>query len=460
MFLGWKETAVRKIMGFVSSIYSGYLVRGITALWQMRLLSSLLDHDEKGEEKVERIKRKYLLRIVKYAREHTAYYRDRIPVDVSWRNVYEVMDKMAVLQRCDIKDSGEALKSDEFKRLPKIQLSTSGTTGIPLKYFRCGDYEISHQHFLYKFITGRRGVFYDPRRIVTFGGCYIDDDRREKGIFWEEKMDFVYGSCLFSCFYLTEENLPFYIAKIEKIKPTFIRSYPSALLLFVELCKRKGVRVRSAIEGIYVTSENVTQDGMRTISDFFNAPVHGQYGHSEACVFGFTENCGTKYYCSDLYGYVQVVDENGRHVKVGEMGRVVATSYLNRAMPFIKYETGDLAVYGGHERGFTILTQLLGRTQDYVLNEDNERIYIIVGQLSECFLPAINHVMHWQAIQDKAGEMVLKIVKKESYSQKDEDEIYRTMKANKVTTSFEYVEDIPLTKAGKRKYIIQNIPLA
>ena len=126
-------------------------------------------------------------------------------------------------------------------------------------------------------------------------------------------------------------------------------------------------------------------------------------------------------------------------------------------MPFIRYRTGDLAIYGGEENGYVIIPKLIGREKDYILNKDNEKIYIIVGQFSECFLPAICHVKYWQAIQNEVGKMHLKIVKKDIYTEKDEKEILKVVKDNKIDTTLEYVEDIPLTKAGKRKYIINTL---
>ena len=92
-----------------------------------------------------------------------------------------------------------------------------------------------------------------------------------------------------------------------------------------------------------------------------------------------------------------------------------------------------------------------------MLNSDNEKVFIIVGQLSECFSEAMNHVKCWQAVQSEKGKIDLRIVKKDNYTLLDEQEIYQMLKNNKIVTIFEYVKDIPLTKQGKRKYIINEL---
>ena len=80
-------------------------------------------------------------------------------------------------------------------------------------------------------------------------------------------------------------------------------------------CKELEIKPDIKLKGIYVTSESVDEKQMIEISVFFDCGVYGQYGHSEACVFAFTKHNKTRYYCSPLYGYVEVVDEDGGRVK-------------------------------------------------------------------------------------------------------------------------------------------------
>ena len=56
-----------------------------------------------------------------------------------------------------------------------------------------------------------------------------------------------------------------------------------------------------------------------------------------------------------LWLHVEVLDENGQHVKEGETGEVVVTSFSNYVMSFIRYRTGDLVEYGGKKNGIVIL---------------------------------------------------------------------------------------------------------
>lgn len=401
------------------------------------------------------VEKQRLRRILKWAKRHSPYYKTIIK-KIYTNDAFSTIEKMPLLTRDILIDKGDQIIVENINRIPHFQLSTSGTTGIPLKFIRSPDYEWSHQMFLYEYMTRLTKI--DFSRIISFGGMYLDESLITKKIFWSKRStNTIYGCCHFSSFYLNKENIAYYVNEIEKQQPYIIRSYPSCLILFIDLCNEMKITPKFNVKGIYVTSESVTKEQMDKISNFFGCGCYGQYGHSEACVFAFTKKNDIKYYCSPLYGYVEVVDDNGKHVKEGEVGQVCVTSFTNKAQPFIRYVTGDLAEYGGRYKSFVVFNKLLGRSQDYVLNADNEKLFIVVGEFSECFLPAINNVKYWQAEQSEIGKIHLRIVKKDCYTKKDEKEIIDVMVRSKIQTFIEYVDDIPVTKAGKRKYIIQNI---
>jgi len=52
--------------------------------------------------------------------------------------------------------------------------------------------------------------------------------------------------------------------------------------------------------------------------------------------------CGA-YHPADHHLLLEILDDSDRPVRRGKMGRVVVTPLFNRAMPLIRYETGDYA---------------------------------------------------------------------------------------------------------------------
>ena len=71
---------------------------------------------------------------------------------------------------------------------------------------------------------------------------------------------------------------------------------------------------------------------------------------------------------------------------------------------------------------------------------------------------AMAHIMKWQIEQFIMGEVIMHIIRGKDYSIKDEAELIELFDKNGgIKVSFEYTKELPVTKRGKSKLIIQNI---
>jgi phenylacetate-CoA ligase len=117
---------------------------------------------------------------------------------------------------------------------------------------------------------------------------------------------------------------------------------------------------------IFGTAESIDTRSIKFIEQVFNAPYYDQ--------FGCTELDRTAWMCPHKMGYhqdgdsviIEFVDDGGKSVSSGERGEIVYTSLFNYAMPFLRYELGDLAVWsekGGCQcgRGFPMIKMIEGR---------------------------------------------------------------------------------------------------
>ena len=208
-----------------------------------------------------------------------------------------------------------------------------------------------------------------------------------------------------------------------------------------------------------MTAENAYDWQIENIKKAFNTSIFFQYGQSEVCVFGYTVDETYVYFCSPFYGLTEVLNSEGVQVKKGEIGEIVATSFYNFALPFIRYRTGDLAVFNGDENGIIRLGKIIGRTQDFIYTQHNERVALtalIFGQHYHAF----RNIRKWQIAQDIPGKVTIKIVKGEGFSHEDKEEIKEKFRSTcDIETNFEFVDSIQLTKRGKLKFLVQNIKL-
>ena len=268
-----------------------------------------------------------------------------------------------------------------------------------------------------------------------------------------------YGGMALSSMYLNKKNINEYLNFIIGFRPDFIRGYPAFISEIAAFVINNNIDINFRIKAIEVTSELCTESQANLISKAFKAKVIGQYGHTEACVFGYTIDDTMTYYCSPLYGWTEIIDDDDSHVDLGHEGEIVVTGFSSFGFPLIRYRTGDRAIYGGTKNGIVILKKVLGRTADYVVGYDNEKVLLtalVFGQHYNAF----SRINRWQIIQDLPGIVKIIIDKSNEFTLKDEEEISKTFyKVGKVKVEFDYGYNFIKTKAGKMKFVVQNIAI-
>ncbi len=396
-----------------------------------------------------------LIDIVKYANKYCPYYSKVFTghnVDMS--DIVNQFGKIPLLDKYIIRNNSKTIVSSQLHRLKYGTGNTGGSTGEPLVFYNTVNFDTEHQAFLYRMMG-----FKDGDKILAMDGSSISDDQLGKNIYWKKKSDrdIPYGRMALSSLYLNEETMPCYVDFINTFEPTIIRGYPAFVNDVASYMQKSNIKPTHELKGIVLTSESSNQAQINTIAASFNTKIYLQYGHSEASLFAYSIDDSYLYYCSPFYGYVEILNESGKHVKPGELGEVVCTGFYNYAMPFIRYRTGDLAVFQEDRDGIVRLQTVLGRTQDYVHDADSNKT-LLTALVFGLHYKAFAHIKKWQIIQDEPGKVTILIIKDEQFNLRDEEEI-RTNFLNiaKVTTKFEYVETIPLTKRGKSKFLVQNI---
>jgi len=136
----------------------------------------------------------------------------------------------------------------------------------------------------------------------------------------------------------------------------------------------------------------------------------------------------------------------------GESGRLVLTNLHNHAMPFIRYDTGDLATVGDEcscNRVFAVLKRIEGRSADWVVTDSTPISWDpFLAPLLSSDLSAIER---FQFVQERAGEIILLVAPKSALSEKQMDNL--TKKLNSIHESLsvriEAVDSIKTTQTGK-----------
>lgn len=398
---------------------------------------------------------KYLSNTLNYAKKHTIYYKRLLShINITPQNALEVLKELPLTDKNTITEEGRNIYSDKISDTWDNWANTGGSTGEPLhfpSYHTKLQLEGIHQMMLYQ----EMGIS-ALDTIVSFDGQRVDKSRLAKHIYYNGMDSVMYGKAHFSTLYMSDENLKYYVEELNRMKPKILRGYPSGLLALCRFLNESPMKLSFQLKGLYLTSENFDNEDEKYIEQTLQCPVYGQYGQTETCVFATQKPHTTSYECSPLYGMTEVL-KDGKHVHVGEEGEIFATSFSQRGMPFIRYATGDLAVYGGtKDDGTVILSSLKGRTKDYILNAEGKRIYL-VGFIFGGHLEAFNYIRNWQIEQNEIGKINIRIVKDKGYSAQTEDMLKETFRKEQIEISLSYVREIPKTKGGKQQFLIQNL---
>ena len=394
--------------------------------------------------------------ILSYARQHSRYFGGLLKPwnRITAANAIEVLHSLPVLDKAIIRREGKRIFSDETDPEKSPRISTGGSSGSPLYFPMLHSplkFEAVHQYYLRR----RMGWRFDRPMAAIGGFPPSDEGLRQHRYYSDTRANFPYGKYVFSCFHINDETVNYYIEALNRIRPAILVSYPSALAELAASAMRRGLRLTFPLTAVYVTSENFTDRDYHTIRQFLSCPIWEQYGQTEAGIFAWRQEHETCLTVSPLYGYTEVLDEETlRPVKVGEKGEIFVTGFHNRGLPFIRYATGDYAVYQGRrEDGAILISRLQGRTGDYLIGADGQKVF--VAGLNH--YRAFDRMASWQMEQSEKGKVIMRIIKDTGFSESDEAELRREFASKKLTIIFEYPAEIAKSKRGKRIFVIQHL---
>lgn len=268
----------------------------------------------------------------------------------------------------------------------------------------------------------------------------------------------------YSNFHLDDDTMARYLGHISAIGPCFLHTYPSTLAILVRFMKRRGMAGPANILGLLLESENVYDADRTAAEEIFGVRYFSSYGHSEKLVMAAECEHSCDYHVFPTYGYFELVDETGDPVtEPGREGEIVGTGFINRAMPFIRYRTGDYATYvspacSACGRQHPIIRNIRGHnTMELLIAKDGSSIpYSGVNVHDDTF----EDVLQFQYLQEVPGKATLRLVP--ARSPLDTDKIVRRIEERlqgQVALSAILVDEIALTPRGKSIFVDQRVDM-
>jgi phenylacetate-CoA ligase len=402
---------------------------------------------------IEELQTQRLIAIVQNAAARVPYYRRTFrehgirPSRIRDRDHFR---RLPLLLKSEVQRHGPDMRTEGIR--PFWINSTSGSTGTPLA--------VSLDRYTYQLSTAlvvrheRDHGIGDHDRRATFGGRLVQAVTSDEPPFW--RYNWAERQLLMSTYHMNDRNLAAYLTRLERFGPAELIGYPSALFTLADYVRRIGPRPSLPLKAIITNSETLLEWQRSVIEAELGAPVYDYYGTAESVAFA--GQCSRlRYHPDPLIGLYELVDDDGRPVSGPEPGRLVCTTLSNRAMPLIRYDSGDVVVPLEHPcecgRPGAVWERIEGRRDDQIRTPEGR----IVARLANAFKGTVG-VREAQIVQTAADRLEVRVVAGSGYGPATEARIRENL-AERVGPAMQVavslVSDIERTARGKFKGVVR-----
>jgi phenylacetate-CoA ligase len=398
--------------------------------------------------------------IARFAMAHTDYYRERYAsAGIAPRDLADpkVLESLPLVERADVREHHERIRSDEATPGNVQRAVTGGTTGEPLRVLR--DERANHR------VLGWRlhrwwGVAPADNKAVIWRDAATDFWKtiRHDALWWPTR------SVSMDANSIDEPTTAKFLDGWERIRPTLLTGYVGAVFELAEFVKKSGRPIQPP-KAIGTTSAPITPAQKRFISEAFGAPVYDHYQCVESPMLAGECAVGDGLHVFADSRWIEILDPHGRPVGPGETGNVVITDFRNRVFPLIRYRLGDLARWkeGPCPCGvtFPLLEPVRGRTTD-VLRLPSGRVVAGVGMCA-IFHPWPDAVRQFQLRQEADYSLTLQCVRgtdpdADAIMRRVADGLHEKMR-REVPVRLEVVDAIRHDR-GKQHFIVSKLAAA
>jgi len=298
--------------------------------------------------------------IFEYHRKNNNLYKQLL-FDTKIKNWTDI----PILTKQDVQAPLEQRLSDGYHLKNVYINNTSGSSGKP--FFFAKD-KAAHARTWALILDRyrRHGLEYGKAKQARFFGIPLS----WKGYWKEQLKDRIANRVRFPVFDLSDPIVEKYTRRFRHIAFEYLYGYTSSLVLFAKYLQQQGLILKNicpSLQYCITTSEMCNELDRALMAAAFGVPVINEYGAAEIDLIAF-EDADFDWIVSNENVLIEILDEQNQPVAPGQSGRLIVTALYNQAMPFIRYELGDVGALAPHRKGnYQILQHLQGRVNDVAI---------------------------------------------------------------------------------------------
>jgi phenylacetate-CoA ligase len=405
-----------------------------------------------------------LRRLIRHAYRHVPYYRQRMqlnnlrPEDIRGQ---EDLAKLPLLSKEDVRRNLYFdITADNLPRAEIHRISSSGCTGEPFVCFA------DRRQLEFRWASALRAREWAGYRLGDASvrlwnqalGSSTSERRRE------QREAFMVNRKLIGAFELTDANLDQTIQSITEAEPALLEGYTEVLDFLAQYIAGSVGNLAHRPKALLTSSQTLTERTRHAIEAAFGAPVFDCYTSRE--LGGIAYECDAhRGYHVVAEGYIVEILVDGRPANPGETGELVITDLNNYAMPFIRYQIGDLATAGEATpcvcgRGAPRIAAIQGRMPSIIHGTDG---HYVPGTFFAHVLKDYEYaIRHFQVVQHEPGMIELCVVKAGRYSSEVMETVQTTIRQHlgeKLRIDVRFVDHIEAVRKHKHVASQSLIPV-
>ena len=445
----------------MNSLLSAFLSRGLidraqghrTAVldtFRARVQSDRLDSNDRRRRQDEN-----LASLLKSVRQDVPFYRERMASDedITARNAREVLSRLPIVRRADIQQNADRFRSNSAKNCSDD--ATGGSTGTPMVFKIDRNTQIAREASLMwaNSLAGWR----PGEKIAMLWGSGRDvksaSGRLRLSVrWWIENMRW------YDAFDMGEDRMALFHQDLSSFRPHLLVAYAGSAFAYARFLKERNRIPEYPLRAIVTSAEVCTPTMRALIEETFGRPVFDRYGNREFA--GIAAECeahqGLHLNEDDCVVEIESPDP------FRQEGPILVTYLKNRAMPFLRYDTGDAGRFASSDvcpcgRNTIRLAPVTGRQSDTIRTPSGKLIH---GEYFTHLLYGQAGVREFQFVQEslKSYRLLvivsseLKIGAKERWR-----EAILAAIGSDCELMIECVPQIPTLPSGKRKFTLSKL---
>jgi len=417
------------------------------------LLSSLKESEWWSHQQIRARQDERIGAIVRHAYRTVPFYRrwyDEHGVDVERVTTADDLQRLPLLTKQTVRAHYHEMISTDFSRSSLTRNLTSGTTGTPLTIWQTRE-GVAFQWAIWWRHKARFGLNLGDRHLV-FGARVPVSQRQNGPPYWRH--DRFNKRVYLSTYHISARTVAPIVEYLNSTTFEFFTGYPSAMYTLTTLMEEAGLRLTNRPKYVVAGADALTPAFESSIRRAFGVPVTEQYGMAEFA--GNMSKCERGMFHLDFeccHLEQAAIPGSPDHCKL------VFTGWGNPAMPFIRYEVGDVGSSATETcacgRASACLARIDGRLEDFIVTPDGRRL-VGMNQVLE-YAPNAKTI---QVYQRDIASLELRVVPGNGFGEADQQALVRELRRRvgpEMTIDIRLVDAFEPSATGKFRAVISDV---